>query len=151
MTKKKIVGGRSSSRPALAKVEQTGLSKDVLRDEGVRRLDALAKQARAAALAPATAQTAKMLKTVADFARAQQIWAAKQKLGKDVEDYAFAIKTEALAELGHVMEDMPKATGTRGNLAGPAGGRISSGRSTRRFAVSRLSKSRTSSSPVPPA
>ena len=46
------------------------------------------------------------------------VWAARQKLGQDVEDRGFSIKTEAMAELGRVMEKLPKAEGTRGQLKG---------------------------------
>ena len=59
-----------------------------------------------------------MLKAIADFAKAQMVWAARQKLGQDVEDRGFSIKTEAMAELGRVMEKLPKAEGTRGQLKG---------------------------------
>ena len=66
--------------------------------------------------------SATMLKAIADFAQAQIVWAARQRLGKDVEDHGFSIKTEAMAELGRVMAALPKATGAKGH-AGPGRGK----------------------------
>ena len=99
------------------------IAKAALRDEAVHRLHGLEKTLREVALAPVTGHSATMLKTIADFAQAQMVWAARQKLGKDVEDHGFSIKTEALAELGRVMEELPKATGTQGQLSGAGPGR----------------------------
>ena len=82
------------------------------------RLHSLEKTLRDVALAPVAGHSATMLKTIADFAQAQMVWAARQRLGKDVEDHGFGIKTEAMAELGRVMDKLPKATGTRGQLKG---------------------------------
>ena len=110
----------SSKSTALAGVSEktAAIAKAALRDEAVQRLHGLEKTLREVALAPVTGHSATMLKSIADFAQAQMVWAARQRLGKDVEDHGFGIKTEAMAELGRVMEKLPKAKGTRGTLAG---------------------------------
>ena len=46
----------------------------------------------------------------ADIAAAQQVFAARQRLGEDVVGLAHAIKTHALARLGELLAEMPKAT-----------------------------------------
>ena len=108
--------GKSHRRPskstALAGVsEKTAeIAKAALRDEAVHRLHGLEKTLRDVALAPVAGHSAAMLKTIADFAQAQMVWAARQRLGQDVEDHGFGIKTEAMAELGRVLEELPKRT-----------------------------------------
>jgi hypothetical protein len=98
----------------LARLEPTGLSKDALRDAGIRRLHDLRQALEVIKLQPDVRQ----LKTIADYASAQVHWAAKQQLGEDVENHGFAIKTEALALLGDLIKTGPKAEGTRGQLKG---------------------------------
>lgn len=56
-------------------------------------------------------------------------YARRQQLGEEAIGYAHAVKTHALARLGELMKAMPKATGTRGQLAGqsepgPGGSRV---------------------------
>lgn len=111
----------SAVRRAVLRPEPTGLSREALRDDGIRRLHGLRQALEAIKLRP----DIRPLKTIADFASAQVHWAAKQQLGKDVENDGFAIKTEALALLGDVIKEGPKAEGTRGQLttAGPGRGK----------------------------
>jgi hypothetical protein len=74
------------------------------------------------ALAQAT--TVHEAKVVADVAAAQEVFASRQQLGETIIGYAHNIKTRALAKLGELLRDMPKATGTRGKLpAGPGRGK----------------------------
>lgn len=62
--------------------------------------------------------TIQQKKVVLDFATVQEVFARRQKLGEDVIGYAHSIKIHALAQLGALIEAAPKATGTRGQLAG---------------------------------
>jgi N6-adenosine-specific RNA methylase IME4 len=50
-------------------------------------------------------------KVVADVAAAQELFAHRQRLGVEIENYAYSIKTYALAKLGELLAVMPKATG----------------------------------------
>ena len=50
-------------------------------------------------------------KAVKDLAVAQQLFATRQKLGNDIIDRAFAIKTRALARLGELLAARQKAKG----------------------------------------
>ncbi len=45
--------------------------------------------------------------------RGQEVFAKRQKLGEDVIGYAYTIKMRALARLGELLKQLPKATGTR--------------------------------------
>jgi N6-adenosine-specific RNA methylase IME4 len=50
-------------------------------------------------------------KIVADVAAAQELFAHRQRLGDEIENYAHQIKTYALAKLGELLAAMPKAKG----------------------------------------
>ena len=60
----------------------------------------------------------------ADVAAAAEAYARRRALGEDAMGKAHAIKIDALARLGGLLAEMPKATGTRGQLDGrdPSGG-----------------------------
>jgi len=60
------------------------------------------------------AVTIHQAKVVADVAAAQQVFATRQRLGEDVIGYAHQIKIHALARLGDLLKEMPKATGVVG-------------------------------------
>lgn len=60
------------------------------------------------------ATTIQQAKIVADVAAAQELFAHRQRLGDEVEGYAHEIKTYALAKLGDLLREMPKATGVAG-------------------------------------
>jgi len=82
-----------------------GLSKTVLRDLVVKRLDEAGRALEVAVTIP-------QHKLVADVAAAQEIFAARQSLSDDVIGYAHALKIEALAGLGELLKKAPKAKGT---------------------------------------
>ena len=50
-------------------------------------------------------------KLIADVAAAQELFAHRQRLSTEIENYAYSIKTYALAKLGELLAVMPKATG----------------------------------------
>jgi len=64
------------------------------------------------------ATTVHQAKLVSDVAAAQELFAHRQRLGDEITSYAHEIKIYALAKLGELLRDMPKATGTRGQLKG---------------------------------
>ena len=57
------------------------------------------------------AKTIQETKKILDIASAAAIYAKRQKLGKEAEDYAMAIKVEALAQLGRMLKESPRAAG----------------------------------------
>lgn len=57
------------------------------------------------------ATTVHQAKLVSDVAAAQEVFAHRQRLGDEITGYAHEIKTYALAKLGELLRDMPKATG----------------------------------------
>lgn len=63
------------------------------------------------ALADADIKTAK---NIADVAAAAEVYAARQKLGEEVEQQAYAIKIDALRRLGELLKSTPKNTGAMG-------------------------------------
>jgi len=99
---------------ALARRGST-LPANVLADRVVMRL----REAEKALQAATTIHQAKL---VADVASAQEVFAQRQKLGDEVIGYAHQIKIYALAKLGDLIIEMPKATGTRGQLRGTRDG-----------------------------
>lgn len=76
----------------------------VLKDRVVQRLTEAEK---ALALAVGVDQ----VKLVLDVAAAQEVFVRRQKLGEDVIAAAYVLKTRALAKLGELLQQMPKATG----------------------------------------
>jgi N6-adenosine-specific RNA methylase IME4 len=60
------------------------------------------------------ATTVHQAKLIADVAAAQQVYAKRQQLGQEVEDYAHGLKIEALARLGELLRELPKNDGARG-------------------------------------
>ena len=64
------------------------------------------------------ATTIHQAKLISDVAAAQEIFAHRQRLGDEIVGYAHQIKIYALAKLGELLAEMPKATGTRGQLRG---------------------------------
>jgi len=99
-----------ASATVLAKTQRhnrvaDGLSKTVLRDLVVKRLDEAGRALEVAVTIP-------QHKLVADVAAAQEIFAARQSLSDDVIGYAHALKIEALAGLGELLKKAPKAKGT---------------------------------------
>ena len=53
-------------------------------------------------------------KVVMDAMAAQELFAHRQQLGKELEDFAYAIKIQALAKLGALLAVMPKSSGVIG-------------------------------------
>lgn len=76
-----------------------------------------------AAHALTLAVTARQFKLVADAAHAQEVFAARQQLGKDLELQAHAIHINALSALGDTLKALPKAKGATsgGKKSGPRG------------------------------
>lgn len=60
------------------------------------------------------AKTVQETKYILDVATAAEVLAKRQSLGEEAIGYAHAIKTEALAQLGKLLKEMPKATGAKG-------------------------------------
>ncbi len=83
---------------------RTALSTTVLRDRVVKALDESSRSLSVAVTIP-------QHKLVADIATAQEVFATRQRLGEDVISHAYTLKIEALARLGELMEQAPKATG----------------------------------------
>ena len=82
----------------------TALSTVVRRDQVVRRLHE-AEHALSFALG------LDQVRLVLDVAAAQQVFAQRQRLGEEVIGHAHAIKVHALARLGDLLKEMPKAQG----------------------------------------
>jgi len=82
----------------------TALSTTVLKDRVVKALNDSSQRL-------AVAVTIPQYKFVADLASAQQVLAARQQLGEDVIGYAHEIKIDALAGLGELLKQTPKAKG----------------------------------------
>lgn len=59
----------------------------------------------------AEAKTIQETKKILDVAAAAEILAKRQKLGEEAINYAMSIKVEALAQLGRMLKETPKATG----------------------------------------
>ena len=76
----------------------------MIQDVVIQKLDR-AKQALA------EANTIQQTKQILDVATAAEIYAKRQQLGEDAINYAFEIKIEALARLGDLLKETPKATG----------------------------------------
>lgn len=70
----------------------------------------------------AEATDAKAAKRVADLARAAELYARRQKLGREAENYARAVVADAMTLMGEMLKTAPKNPGTRpasgGNGAG---------------------------------
>lgn len=54
------------------------------------------------------------VRLVMDVAAAQEVFAARQRMGEAVIGQAYALKTRALVKLGELLEALPKATGAAG-------------------------------------
>ena len=67
------------------------------------------------------AKTIQDTKKIVDIAGAAETYAKRQKLSQESIDYAHDIKIEALAQLGRMLKDTPKATGAAGPGRGKAG------------------------------
>ena len=63
------------------------------------------------------------VRLVMDVAAAQEVFAARQRMGETVIGQAYALKTRALVKLGELLKDLPKAKGARagGKKDGPRG------------------------------
>jgi len=86
----------------------------VARDAVVRRLIDAER-----ALKQAT--NVQQVKLLMNVAAAQKVFAARQQLGEDVIGYAHRLKIHALARLGELLRELPKATGKAGPGRGKAG------------------------------
>jgi len=73
--------------------------------------DGVIQRLQAASTALAEAKTIQDTKKVLDVATAAEIYAKRQQLSQDSIDYAHDIKIEALAQLGRMLKDTPKAKG----------------------------------------
>ena len=60
-------------------------------------------------------------KVVMDAMAAQELFAHRQQLGKELEDFAYAIKIQALAKLGALLAVMPKNVGAVSGKTGSKG------------------------------
>jgi N6-adenosine-specific RNA methylase IME4 len=67
------------------------------------------------------------VRLVMDVAAAQEVFAKRQQLGAEVISFAHTLKIRALSKLADLTVDLPKARGTRGQLAGPGPGRGKTG------------------------
>ena len=89
--------------------------KKVRRDESaalaVKHDDRQVAHLLAARHALAQAQTVREVKRIRDAAAAAEIYATRQQLSDEVIGFAHALKIEALAKLGDLLEKMPKAKG----------------------------------------
>lgn len=72
----------------------------------------------------AEAKTIQETKRILDVAAAAEILAKRQKLGEEAVQYATAIKVEALAQLGRMLKEMPKAKGGQPYQKQPTGSNI---------------------------
>ena len=106
---------KSTSQSSLAKKEDQSLSKTVLRDRVVVALDAATRGL-------AVAVTIPQFKLVSDVAAAQEVFSKRQGLAEDVIGYAHALKIEALAGIGALIKQAPKAPSARGR-PGPGRGK----------------------------
>lgn len=64
----------------------------------------------------AEAKTIQETKKILDVAKAAEIYAKRQQLGEEAIQYATAIKVEALAQLGRMLKELPRANGKRVDL-----------------------------------
>jgi len=71
-----------------------------------------------ARMALVEARTIQQVKKIADLSKAMKVYSAQQKLGKEVEDHAYAIFCEAMRRVGEMLRDTERASGTRGQLVG---------------------------------
>jgi hypothetical protein len=55
---------------------------------------------------------------IVDVASAAEIYARRQQLGEEAIQYATSIKVEALRQLGNMLKETPRNTGTKGQLVG---------------------------------
>jgi hypothetical protein len=98
----------------MAKQSDATLSTTVLKDRIVKILSESSRSLSIAVTIP-------QYKLIADIAAAQEVFAARQRIGDDVIGYAHALKVEALAGLGELLKKQPKAKGSRGR--GPGRGK----------------------------
>ena len=80
------------------------LASSVLQDRVAKILDGARQQL-------AIAVTIPQHKLIADIATAQEVFATRQRLGEDVISHAHTLKVEALAGLGELLKQTPKAKG----------------------------------------
>ena len=59
------------------------------------------------------ATTIHQAKLISDVAAAQEVFAHRQRLGDEIVGYAHQIKIYALAKLGELLAEMPKAKGAK--------------------------------------
>jgi hypothetical protein len=64
----------------------------------------------------AEAKTIQETKKILDVAKSAEIYARRQKLGKEAEDYAACIVLEALRQLGNMLKETPRNIGAKGIL-----------------------------------
>ena len=64
------------------------------------------------------AKTIQETKKILDVSAAAEIYAKRQQLGEEAIRYATEIKLEALAQLGRMLKDTPRNTGSKGQLKG---------------------------------
>lgn len=77
----------------------------------VRYQDPVVAKLGNAVTALAEAKTIQDTKQVLDIAAAAEVYARRQQLGQEAIDYAHSIKIEALAKLGGMLKETPRATG----------------------------------------
>ena len=100
-----------STTKALVIPPETQLSTAVLQDRIVKILEDSSRNLSIAVTIP-------QHKLIADIAAAQEIFSIRQRLSEDVIVQAHTLKIVALAKLGELLEQTPKATGTRGTFKG---------------------------------
>ncbi len=79
--------------------------------------DIVLQKLETARTALAEAKTIQETKNILDVAIAAEVYAKRQQLGEEAVQYATSIKVEALAQLGRMLKETPRNTGTR-----PVGG-----------------------------
>ena len=79
--------------------------------------DVVLQKLETARTALAEAKTIQETKNILDVAVAAEVYAKRQQLGEEAVQYATSIKVEALAQLGRMLKETPRNTGTR-----PVGG-----------------------------
>lgn len=78
---------------------------------GLVKADPVIAKLQTARDALASATTPRAAKRIVDVAAAAEVYARRQQLGEESIGFAHAVKTEALARLGELLEATPRATG----------------------------------------
>jgi N6-adenosine-specific RNA methylase IME4 len=80
--------------------------------------DTIVSKLHQARTALAEAKTLSETKEILDVAAAAELYAKRQQLGEEAEQYAYSVKMAAKIKLGEILVKTPKNEGTRGQLIG---------------------------------